>query len=170
MSEVLYEVSAFNPFSWIACIIIIVLCIGIISLLIHTIKENRAAKREEKKRDINGLIIGIVGTIVMVFTVFTVIPDQIMMYNDTVGAYKRGNYEIVEGYVENFHPMPKEGHDSERFSINGIWFKYSSPASLGYHKPRFEGGVITGDGQHLRIGYTNHRWLGNVIVYIEQLP
>ncbi len=169
MSEVLYEVSAFNPFSWIACIVNLAFCLIVLSLLIHTIKGNRVAKREGKKRDFIALIIGIVGLIVMVFAVITVIPDQIRMYNDTVGAYRRGDYEIVEGYVENFHAMPKEGHDSERFSINGIWFQYSSPISIGYHKPRFEGGVITGDGQHLKIGYVSHGWLGNVIVYIEQL-
>ena len=27
-----------------------------------------------------------------------------------------------------------------------------------------------GDGQHLRIGYTAYSWLGNVIVYMEELP
>ena len=96
---------------------------------------------------------------------------QVRVYQATVGAYRRGEYEIVEGYVENFDPMPEVGHKQESFTIDGVRFEYSDyEIRSGYHNARSLGGVITGDGQHLKIGYTEYNWLGNVIVYIEELP
>ena len=37
--------------------------------------------------------------------------------------------EIVEGYVENFEPMPYEGHAQESFDIEGVHFEYSIDSS-----------------------------------------
>lgn len=106
-----------------------------------------------------------------------VVAEQIDQYNKIVLAYRKGDYQIVEGYVENFHPMPPQGHDTEHFEIGGLRFEYSDATVMqGYHTSRVNGGVITGDGQHLRIGYivmdsaTGNRMLDNVIVYIEALP
>ena len=95
----------------------------------------------------------------------------VRLYGATVGAYRRGEYRTVEGYVEDFHPMPETGHDRESFTLGGVEFVYSDYQSqFGYHNARSLGGVVTGDGQHLRIGYTQVPGLGNVIVYIEELP
>ena len=116
-------------------------------------------------------IIPVVGIVFSLVTICLVVPNQIKMYQATVGAYQRGEYQTVEGYVENFHPMPAEGHDQESFMINGVRFEYSDyTVQFGYHNAKSHGGVITGNGQHLRIGYTQFDWLGNVIVYIEELP
>ena len=105
------------------------------------------------------------------------VAEQVDQYNKIVVAYQQGDYLIVEGYVENFHPMPKEGHDTEEFDLNGVHFEYSDfTVQQGYHNALSRGGVITGDGQHLRIGYivmesaTGNQMLENVIVYIEELP
>ena len=105
------------------------------------------------------------------------VAEQVDQYNKIVVAYQQGDYLIVEGYVENFHPMPKEGHDTEEFDLNGVHFEYSDfTVQQGYHNALSHGGVITGDGQHLRIGYiimesaTGNQMLENVIVYIEELP
>lgn len=98
---------------------------------------------------------------------------QINMYNKTVGAYRKGDYKIAEGYVENFVPMPYEGRGNEEsFEINGVKFSYSDYSiQSGYHNSKSHGGVIQGNGQHLRIGYVYYNEIyGNVIVYIEQLP
>ena len=96
---------------------------------------------------------------------------QVHMYKETVGAYESGNYEIVEGYVENFIAMPYEGHSDESFEINGVKFSYSDySVQPGYNNTMSHGGVITGDGQHLKIGYIYYNnTYGNIIVYIEQL-
>ena len=106
-----------------------------------------------------------------------VVVEQVDQYNKIVVAYQQGDYLIVEGYVENFHPMPKQGGNHEEFDLNGVHFEYSDyTLRQGYHNARSLGGVITGDGQHLRIGYivmdsaTGNGLLNNVIVYIEELP
>lgn len=106
-----------------------------------------------------------------------ILVDQVDQYNKIVVAYQNGDYQIVEGYVENFHPMPESGHDHEHFEIDGTYFEYSDfTAQQGYHNALSRGGVITGNGQHLRIGYiemdsaTGNQMLDNVIVYIEELP
>ena len=46
-------------------------------------------------------------------------------YRQSVEAYRNGNYAVVEGQVENFHPMPYEGHQDECFSVRSERFCYS---------------------------------------------
>lgn len=163
-SKVLYEASfSFQPV-W-----LIILALLIIMPFV-TIGCVKAVRQKKTLFSITRLVFSIIGTVVILIVTAIVLPDQIKMYNHTVGAFKRGDYNAVEGFVENFHPMPKEGHDSESFSINGIPFEYGYTISFGYHKVKSDGGVITGNGQHLRIGYTCYNWLGNVIVYIEEIP
>ena len=58
------------------------------------------------------------------------------------------------GITENYHSAPESGHDTESFDINGVHFEYSYYEIVnGYHKPASNGGVITGNGQHLKIKY-----------------
>ncbi len=38
---------------------------------------------------------------------------------------ENGRFEVVEGLVENFDPMPSSGHKMESFSVNGVRFEYS---------------------------------------------
>ena len=90
-------------------------------------------------------------------------------YKAVVGAYENGEYEIVEGYVENFDPMPGECQKDESFEINGVKFSYSDyRITFGYNNAKSHGGVIDGNGQHLKIGYVVDNG-ENKIVYIEQL-
>lgn len=97
---------------------------------------------------------------------------SINSYQKTVGAYRRGEYKVVEGYVENFEPRPWGSGGDESFEIGGVQFSYSNVhTTQGYNKTKAQGGVITGDGQHLKIGYVFlNKYDGNVIVYIEELP
>ncbi len=97
------------------------------------------------------------------------------MHDRVIGAYQRGEYQTVEGYVENFvHEIPIQGERGrdESFEINGVKFFYSTAAiQPGYHQAQANGGVITGNGQHLKIGYVYlDEAYGNVIVYIEEIP
>lgn len=96
---------------------------------------------------------------------------QFNMYNKTVGAYNRGEYQTVEGYVENFHPMPSDGKSYETFDINGVEFGYSDyNHHPGYNNSKYHGGVITGNGQHLKIRYVYFNEVyGNIIMYIEEI-
>ena len=133
-------------------------------------KRDSAADRASK----TGIQIGMIfsGGLAIQLALFTAILIfyHAGMYQATVGAYQRGEYQTVEGYVTEFDPMPATGHARESFTINGVCFAYSDfESQSGYHNARSLGGVITGDGQHLKIGYTE--FFGrNVIVYIEELP
>ena len=97
------------------------------------------------------------------------IINSIDRYKNIGKQYGLGNYKIVEGVVENFVPMPYEGHSEESFEINGVEFSYSDyKINGGYNNARSHFGVIEGDGQHLKIGYVYYK-SENIIVYIEQL-
>ncbi len=93
--------------------------------------------------------------------------SQSHMYKETVVAYINGDYEIIEGYVQDFIPYV-QGRD-ESFTINNVSFSYSDyDIQQGYNNTKSHGGVITGNGQHLRIGYVNYN-CKNIIVYIEEI-
>ena len=125
-------------------------------------------KYSVRRHSFNRAIIFVFVSVILVITIIF----EIDMTKKTVGAYKRGDYQIVEGYVENFHPMPYGGHSQESFEINGVLFSYSDfNSQQGYNKAKSHGGVITGDGQHLKIGYVYYGGTyGNIIIYIEELP
>jgi len=76
---------------------------------------------------------------------------------------------IVEGEVENFSPYPELGHGSESFEINGVRFSYFNERTNGYHTTADRGGVITGNGQVLRIKYFVNAEGDTVILYIAQI-
>lgn len=62
-------------------------------------------------------------------------------------------YRVVEGVPQNYHPMPEEGHDEERFDIQGVKFHYSDyHIGFGYNNAASHGGVIH-PGQYYRITY-----------------
>ena len=114
-------------------------------------------------------VIQVFAMIVAGFVFSICLSNDIDLYNTCVKAYRSGNYEIVEGYVENFVPMPKEGHARESFDVGGVHFEYSENSfPCAYSRTEPYGGVIR-NGRHLKIGYVNHPEHGNMIVYIEKI-
>lgn len=110
--------------------------------------------------------------IVLIFACGTLFAE-IKAYRCIISPYKNNEYKVVEGYVEDFKAMPYTGHSFESFSIMGVEFSYSDyGGSQGYRKTASHGGVITHNGQHLKIGFVEYSNSGgeNTIVYIEQLP
>ena len=109
--------------------------------------------------------------IILIFVCCATVAAQVDMYKNIVVAYQEGQYETVEGRVENFVPMPYEGHAQETFQIDGVGFAYSDYSTiLGYHNAKSHGGVVTGDGQNLTIRYVYYEPSDcNVIVYIEEM-
>jgi hypothetical protein len=76
---------------------------------------------------------------------------------------------VVEGIVENFHPMPSGGHDTERFDVAGVHFEYSHwMTTQGFSQDITVGGPMR-SGLHVRIHYVRFGTppYENVIVRIE---
>jgi|WetSurMetagenome_2_1015567.scaffolds.fasta_scaffold73505_1 hypothetical protein len=54
-----------------------------------------------------------------------------------------GQYEVVEGVVTEFSPMPWEGHKPESFVVNGRRYEYSDfEDQPGFHNAQSHGGPI----------------------------
>jgi hypothetical protein len=55
----------------------------------------------------------------------TAVVDSSTKYVDMKRTLQQGQYQIVEGSVEDFVPMQDYGNKRERFSVNGVFFSYS---------------------------------------------
>ena len=70
-----------------------------------------------------------------------------------VQALKTGDYNVVEGPVVNFTPMPMEGHADEQFDVGGVHFAYSDyGVTAGFNNSASHGGPIR-SGLLVRIAY-----------------
>jgi hypothetical protein len=69
-------------------------------------------------------------------------------------AETRGQLAVVSGPIENFHPMPVDGHDTERFTVSNVHFEYSDyVVTSGFNQTSSHGGPIR-EGLLVRISYT----------------
>jgi len=162
MGNVLYEVSyQFDPMSFIPVIMLIAIPV------LYLQEKQKGGGRLTGGSE----VLLTASWVVILFVAIFAGKYQLDMYNSVINAYKNGEYQIVEGYVENFDPMPSDGGKVESFDINGVHFSYSDYTVMtGYHNAKSKGGVITGDGQYLKIGYIYYNdSVGNIIVYIEEI-
>ena len=70
--------------------------------------------------------------------------------------------------------MPYEGHDTEHFEIDGIYFEYTDNEIMnGYNTTSSHGGVVTQNGQYLKIKYIVSEYDSgesrNIILYIAEI-
>jgi hypothetical protein len=80
----------------------------------------------------------------------------------TVRVLKSGRYQSIEGRIEEFKPMPFQGHSLESFVVHGQRFEYSDYAlTPGFHQTRSHGGPFDA-GVYVKIKHT-----GNTILYAE---
>ena len=167
MNTVLYEATSKFDFSILSIPLILILFMSVFPFIIKKSYEGKDIKLNMEFVK-SFCLVGIVFAVVFSLVVLII---QVNMYNKTVVAYSKGEYQIVEGYVENFNPMPYEGHARESFEINGVVFEYSDyKIQPGYNNTKSHGGVIKENGQHLKIGYVYlNETHGNIIVYIEQI-
>ena len=76
-------------------------------------------------------------------------------YFSCTKAIENGTYQEVEGFVENFEPMPHGGHKNESFTVNDVKFEYSDfKISAGFNNTKSHGGPID-EGKYVRIKYYN---------------
>jgi hypothetical protein len=74
-------------------------------------------------------------------------------------AYRDGHYATVEGRVEDFRPMPYEGHQDECFSVQTVRFCYSNyEVTPGFNNATSHGGPVRA-GLPVRVSYIG----GNII-------
>jgi hypothetical protein len=76
--------------------------------------------------------------------------------NSLVGAYRHGQYQVVEGHVQMLHEQPATGHTSgDIITVNGKQFEvnyfYLTPA---YRNTLAHGGVLQ-SGVYARLYYYN---------------
>ena len=95
---------------------------------------------------------------------------HIAEYNEYKTILESDSVSIVEGYVENYNPLPADGKGTENFEINGVYFAYNNADGRnGYTAVAKHGGVITMNGQHLRIKYVTNEEGENIILYISEI-
>jgi len=115
-------------------------------------------------------VIGLIGGSFCILLFMVSTSTYIYKYFNVKHKIDTNNVKIVEGYVKKYHPMPYEGHEDEHFTINGVYFEYSDFEIInGYNKSASHGGVITHNGQHLKIKYYKDSSDINEIVYIAQI-
>jgi hypothetical protein len=83
----------------------------------------------------------------------SVVGSMLLDYYKAHRAYRTGQYSVVEGPVEDFRPMPPEGHQLECFSVQRQNFCYSDyVATAGFNNSTSRGGPIRA-GLPVRIAY-----------------
>lgn len=174
MSKVLYEYEGFKLVTTNIIIITVVILLIIAGAIVYTIMNKK--KASSGLTSLSSRMVYLFGLFLLIWIWLPGIA-QSDLGNLSNQIMENNQYKWVEGYVENFDPMPVNGKGYESFDIDGVFFKYADAISVqGYNNGRVEGGVITGDGQHLRIGYyTAEEYddtlgeYGNVILYIEEI-
>lgn len=73
-------------------------------------------------------------------------------------ALKTGDYQVAEGIVETFVPMPPGGHATESFEINKIPFRYRSGSGSVFFNSEWNRGYVH-DGVQVRISYKDEHIL-----------
>ena len=130
---------------------------------VFIVKECKTKGYPVKPYKIIGIIISAVMLQWQLIFTFPVVQDLRVL-----NAYREGNYEVVEGYVENFKASVND-KGNEEFEINGVAFSYTGNGmSMSYSASEENGGVISGNGQKLRIKYVR-AFLSNHIVYISEI-
>jgi hypothetical protein len=166
--KLIYDFSDHSPSYGTMIFPLLFVLIGIAIFFYH---KNQVDKNAISKFGINrrkyGMFFGILFSSFATLISAVVIPSHLSEYSKTKRIFKDKQYQTVQGKVENYHPMPEGGHDTERFSVNGVPFEYSDYdlTDYGYNNAASKGGVIR-QGLYVRIGYFNNG-TKNVILKLE---
>jgi hypothetical protein len=73
---------------------------------------------------------------------------------------RSGDFQVVQGEVRDYKPMPSRGKGSESFTVNGIHFSYSDGdlSRGGFNNAALHGGPIR-EGLYVRICHRDGRVL-----------
>ena len=135
-----------------------------LGIIWFNIKQN---KTNPGKRP-STLIFGYLFSGISLIVALVFIPATIIDRNKTKKIFENKDYQVVEGKIENFHPMPKEGHENESFSVKNIFFEYSDFELIyGFNNTASHGGPLKENGQEVRLSYITNKAGENRILKIE---
>ena len=174
METTLYELS----FNYTGLVLwVFLLFVGIVIFFTDKIIGKRTSSKSETPigtREVSPKVIKnftrIVGGFFAVFALLFLISHftdyrkyQMRLDNDDVF--------VVEGYVENYHPRSTVEKTSENFEIDGVYFitGVEGESSHTYHTVAQDGGVVTHNGQHLKIKYVTNELGENIILAIYEI-
>ena len=128
---------------------------------------NIFSKKSKGRNKVYNILFGIIfGTFALFFALMT-IPHNFKSYNESKDIYDSKKYKIIEGIVKNFKPMPYNGHQNEKFTLNDIDFSYSDfdQSYYGFNNTKSHGGPID-KNKKVRLSYftSNSK---NIILKIE---
>jgi hypothetical protein len=76
-------------------------------------------------------------------------------YIANLTALRNRSYQVVEGRVTNFSPLPVSGHGVESFDVDGVSFSYSDYIiTSGFNHTAANGGPIR-PGLYVRVTYVD---------------
>ena len=175
----LYELPDYAPpilFSKVFFVFLLFLAVGLIGfaalirILQKTVHEpallNRPVRNLRVPIGILTVLAG-VGVTALLVLMGSTYMERKQQYEAIVVAYQNGDYETVEGPVEDFSPRMLMEHGSETFTVDGVTFDCPTVREYGYDKTYGEGGVIRRNGQVVRIGYVTYKG-EHVIVLIQE--
>lgn len=114
------------------------------------IKYNKSTSSKKQFTIVFGFIFSAFGLLISLMT----IPSSISSQQKTKEIFENKEYKTVEGKIENFNPMPYEGHAVESFTVNGVYFEYSDYILWdAFNNTASHGGPITNNGQLVRLSY-----------------
>ena len=111
------------------------------------------ATRQDSRSNSLAPLIGSVALGMSAFFLFISLVPLYFTPREAKRIFDNNLYLVIEGVPENYHPMPKEGHEEESFDIQGVQFHYSDyNPSFGYNNAASLGGVIHAN-KYYRITY-----------------
>lgn len=172
MSNVIYELH-FDLVDCFVLLIPLVVGLGFFFMFKWYPAQNPGIDQKGSKGYVGYVAAKWIGWIVGVFAIglFALsIAGHVVEYHEMSEILEHDQAFVVEGIVENYHAMPREGHDTEHFEINGVYFEYTNFEVMnGYNTPASYGGVVKENGQHLKIKYIYDDDGRNIILYIEEI-
>jgi hypothetical protein len=139
--KVVFEISQKGFDWWFPAAGVVIMVIGASSLLIG--KPQKSTHR--------GAVYALIAlsTLWTLLVLYSTLHEYLVLHQ----AYRKGQYSVVEGQVENFHPMPAEGHQDECFSVKYKTFCYSDfVLTAGFNNTASHGGPIRA-GLAVRVAY-----------------
>lgn len=128
---------------------ILFILIGI-GISLFNIKYNKSTSSKKQFTIVFGFIFSGFALLFLLAT----LPRELSTRKETKRIFEKKEYNVVEGQIENFHPMPHSGHDMESFTVNGVYFEYSDfVVHYGFNNTASHGGPIKRNGQQVRLSY-----------------